>query len=58
MSLEAWGSDDPVDADDLYRAGWESDPDAKVWWRTGEPETTFTWDEALLIYEESRCWED
>lgn len=48
MSWEAWGSgSEPFDIDVLYKRGWESDENCEVWWKAGEPETTYTLDEAI-----------
>ncbi len=52
MSWEAWGSDEPFDVEQLYRRGWESDENGAKWWKVGEPETTFTLQQAIEIYEE------
>ena len=55
MSWEVFGTDDEgTTADDLCRAGWECDPDAEVWWRVGEPDETYTFEEASNIYEETQ----
>lgn len=52
MSLGAWGDEGPdgIDIDELYANGWESDPDATVFWRTGEPEDTYTMQQACEAY--------
>ncbi len=52
MSWDAWGSrPEPPDADAMYRHGWDSDPDGEKWWKAGEPETVFTFQEAVEAYE-------
>lgn len=53
LSWEAWGSGpEPFDADVLYNRGWDSDPDAVKWWKAGEPETVYTFQEAVEAYED------
>jgi hypothetical protein len=53
MSWEAWGSgDDPIDPDDLYRHGWASDENCEVWWREWDPDTKYTFEEAIQAYME------
>jgi hypothetical protein len=48
MSWEAFGSgDEPFDVDRLYNYDWESNEEGTVWWKKGEPETTFTLGEAI-----------
>lgn len=51
MSLEAWGDEGPesIDVEALYRKGWECNEDATLWWRVGEPETTYTIEQAADI---------
>lgn len=57
MSLEVFGDGgDGVDVDFLYGRGWESDPDCEVWWKAGEEETRYTFQQACEI-EEERSWE-
>lgn len=52
MSYEAWGDGpEPFDTDQLYTHGWESDEDGEKWWRTGEPETVYTLQDAIEAYE-------
>jgi hypothetical protein len=56
MSWEAWGSgDDPIDADVLYRRGWESDPNCERWWKADDPDKIYTFDEAVEIYLDWVC---
>lgn len=39
MSWEAWGSGpEPIDPDELYKHGWESDADCTLWWKADDPE--------------------
>ncbi len=53
MSWEAWGSGpEPPDTDAMHRHGWECDPDGVKWWKTGEPEEVFTFQEAVESYED------
>lgn len=59
MSWEAWGSGpEPFDIDELYRYDWESDENAEVWWKAGEPETTYTLQEAIEAHVEWLSCED
>lgn len=52
MSWEAWGSGpEPFDVEDLLRHGWESDPDCEKWWRSEEPGTIYSLQEAIEMYE-------
>lgn len=60
MSLEVFGDEgdigDGIDADYLYARNWESDPDCTKFWRKGEPEEVFTFEEAAK-YEQERMWD-
>lgn len=50
MSLEVFGTsgdDGGMDADELLERGWESDEACEKWWREGEPETVYTFAEAV-----------
>jgi hypothetical protein len=59
MSWEAFGSGpEPFDVDELYRRGWESDENCEVWWKTEEPEKTFSFDEAIKWYEDLMNYDD
>ena len=60
MSWEAWGDPppDPFDFDVMYRHGWESDEEFERWWKTGEPETVYTLEEAIRLYQDWLTSED
>jgi hypothetical protein len=54
-----WGSaPDPIDIDQLVRHGWESDENCERWWKAGEPETVYTFEEAVAIYAEALDCDD
>src|SRR4051794_31164821 len=51
MSWEAWGSGpEPVDVDQMYKRGWESDANCDVWWKAGEPGKTYTFQAAVQAF--------
>lgn len=61
MSLEAFGDDgigNDVTSEDLLDHGWECDPDCDFWWKSGEPETRYSFQAAALVFDESRWGED
>jgi len=60
MSLEVFGDEDGgsgVDVDFLYQRKWISDPDCEKFWREGEEDNVYTFEQACKI-EEERSWED
>lgn len=61
MSLEAFGDDSmepgEITTEDLYAAGWQSNPECTQWWRA-DKEDVYTFADACMLEDESRSGED